>query len=66
MLGKEKSREVVKIGAWEGMKVFADRSDSAFIEISLLEQLDSEYEKILGMLNSVEMKADKFCFLKPK
>jgi len=47
-------------------KVFADRSDSAFIEISLLEQLDSEYEKILGMLNSMEMKADKFCFLKPK
>ena len=26
------------------------------------ERLDQEYEKILGMLNSMEMKADKFCF----
>ncbi len=27
-------------------------------------KLDSEYEKILAMLNSMEMKADKFCFPK--
>jgi four helix bundle protein len=25
-------------------------------------KLDTEYEKILAMLNSMEMKADKFCF----
>jgi four helix bundle protein len=25
-------------------------------------RLDAEYEKILAMLNSMEMKADKFCF----
>jgi four helix bundle protein len=25
-------------------------------------RLDSEYEKILAMLNSMEMKTDKFCF----
>lgn len=29
-------------------------------------QLDSEYEKILGMLNRMELKADKFCFPRPK
>jgi len=27
-------------------------------------KLDSEYEKILAMLNSMEIKADKFCFPK--
>ena len=25
-------------------------------------ELDGKYEQILGMLNSMEMKADKFCF----
>ncbi len=29
-------------------------------------KLDSEYEKILAMLNSMEMKADKFCFPQKK
>ena len=37
-----------------------------YINNAIFIQLDSEYEKILGMLNSMEMKADKFCFLKPK
>ena len=29
-------------------------------------KLDSEYEKILAMLNSMEMKAEKFCFPKTR
>ena len=33
-----------------------------YIDQQIFERLDSEYEKILGMLNSMEMKADKFCF----
>lgn len=32
----------------------------------IFERLDNECEKILGMLNSMEMKADKFCFPKKK
>ena len=28
--------------------------------------LDGKYEQILGMLNSMEMKADKFCFIKKR
>ncbi len=33
-----------------------------YINQHTFERLDQEYEKILGMLNSMEMKADKFCF----
>ena len=33
-----------------------------YINKQTFERLDQEYEKILGMLNSMEMKADKFCF----
>jgi four helix bundle protein len=33
-----------------------------YINYSAFKKLDHEYEKILGMLNSMEMKADKFCF----
>jgi len=33
-----------------------------YINNEIFGRLDSEYEKILGMLNSMEMKADKFCF----
>ena len=33
-----------------------------YIDQQTFERLDKEYEKILGMLNSMEMKADKFCF----
>ena len=33
-----------------------------YIDNHSFERLDKEYEKILGMLNSMEMKADKFCF----
>jgi len=33
-----------------------------YIDKDIFNHLDSEYEKILGMLNSMEMKADKFCF----
>jgi hypothetical protein len=33
-----------------------------YIDTETFERLDQEYEKILGMLNSMEMKADKFCF----
>jgi four helix bundle protein len=37
-----------------------------YITQDIFIKLDSEYEKILGMLNSMEMKADKFCFPKKK
>ncbi|MFA5806304.1 MAG: four helix bundle protein [Melioribacteraceae bacterium] len=33
-----------------------------YISKELFEELDSEYEKIIAMLNSMEMNADKFCF----
>jgi len=33
-----------------------------YINQQTFERLDQEYEKILGMLNSMEIKADKFCF----
>ena len=37
-----------------------------YINQQTFETLDQEYEKILGMLNSMEMKADKFCFPKER
>ena len=33
-----------------------------YIGKDTFERLDAEYERILGMLNSMEMKAEKFCF----
>jgi four helix bundle protein len=33
-----------------------------YINKQTFERLDQEYENILGMLNSMEIKADKFCF----
>jgi four helix bundle protein len=33
-----------------------------YINNDIFNRLDLEYEKILGMLNSMEMKTDKFCF----
>ena len=33
-----------------------------YIDKSTFLDLDEKYEQILGMLNSMEMKADKFCF----
>ena len=33
-----------------------------YIEQKTFEELDSEYEKIIAMLNSMEMNADRFCF----
>lgn len=33
-----------------------------YIDEDIFNRLDLEYEKILAMLNSMEMKADKFCF----
>ena len=33
-----------------------------YINNDIFNRLDLEYEKILGMLNSMEMKIDKFCF----
>ena len=33
-----------------------------YIDRQTFERLDHEYEKILAMLNSMEMKADKFCY----
>ncbi len=33
-----------------------------YINSQTFERLDQEYENILGMLNSMEIKADKFCF----
>lgn len=33
-----------------------------YIDVVAFESLDTEYEKILAMLNSMEMKSDKFCF----
>lgn len=34
----------------------------SYIDNKLFNELDSEYEKIIKMLNSMEMNADKFCF----
>lgn len=33
-----------------------------YIDGVAFESLDSEYERILAMLNSMEMKSDRFCF----
>lgn len=33
-----------------------------YINQNVFEELDLEYEKIISMLNSMEMNADKFCF----
>ena len=33
-----------------------------YIDQQTFERLDQEYEKILAMLNAMEMKADKFCY----
>jgi four helix bundle protein len=33
-----------------------------YIDNDIFSRLDSEYEKILAMLNSMEIKTDKFCF----
>ncbi len=33
-----------------------------YITDDIFKRLDEEYEKIIGMLNSVERKADKFCY----
>ena len=33
-----------------------------YINQQTFERLDREYEKFLGMLNTMEIKADKFCF----
>ena len=33
-----------------------------YINQQTFQRLDQEYEKILGMLNFMEIKADKFCF----
>ena len=37
-----------------------------YMDEDTFNRLDSEYENILAMLNSMEMKADKFCFPKQK
>jgi four helix bundle protein len=37
-----------------------------YINQETFKRLDQEYDKILGMLNSMEMKADKFCFKSDK
>ncbi len=37
-----------------------------YINQHTFERLDREYEKILGMLNTMEIKADKFCFPKKR
>lgn len=34
----------------------------SYINNDLFDELDSEYEKIIKMLNSMEINADKFCF----
>ncbi|MDI6791007.1 MAG: four helix bundle protein, partial [Thermodesulfobacteriota bacterium] len=33
-----------------------------YMDRGIFAKLDGEYEKLLAMLNSMEMKADKFCF----
>jgi four helix bundle protein len=37
-----------------------------YMDEDTFKRLDSEYENILAMLNSMEMKVDKFCFPKAK
>lgn len=34
----------------------------SYIDSNMFDELDSEYEKIIKMLNAMEMNADKFCF----
>ena len=33
-----------------------------YVDKSVFDELDSEYQKILGKLNKMEIKADSFCF----
>ncbi len=33
-----------------------------YIDEGLFDEFDNEYEKIISMLNSMEMKANTFCF----
>jgi four helix bundle protein len=33
-----------------------------YIDNVMFEKLDSQYEQIIGMLNSMEKKAESFCF----
>lgn len=33
-----------------------------YIDMVVFEELDSEYERMIKMLNSMEINADKFCF----
>jgi len=33
-----------------------------YINSSIFDELDDEYEQIISMLNSIEMNAEKFCF----
>ena len=33
-----------------------------YIDKSTFDELDNEYEEIIAMLNSMENKADKFCY----
>lgn len=33
-----------------------------YIDETTFKRLDDRYEKIMAMLNSMEMKADKFCY----
>jgi len=33
-----------------------------YINRSIFDELDDEYEQIISMLNSMEMNAEKFCF----
>ena len=33
-----------------------------YISADTFKELDAEYEQIIGMLNSMEMNADKFCY----
>ena len=33
-----------------------------YVDKELFQELDAEYEKIIAMLNSMEMNADKFCY----
>jgi four helix bundle protein len=34
----------------------------SYIDETVFNELDDEYEQIIGMLNSMEMNAEKFCF----
>jgi len=50
-------QEVSETQCWLGFSLAC-----SYINRSMFDELDDEYEQIISMLNSMEMNAEKFCF----